>query len=368
MKAYLFPGQGSQHAGMGKDLFDSFPRLVAQADGILGYSIRDLCVDDPDRRLGQTQYTQVALYVTNALTWRRRREETGERPDFVAGHSLGEYNALECAGVVSFEDGLRLVQKRGALMGRVKEGGMAAVIGLDADKVMAVLADNGFQTIDIANYNAPMQIVISGLKDDVARTQACFEASAAMFIPLNVSGAFHSRHMQPARAEFEDFLRAFTFRAPEVPVVANVNALPYVTSATARTLAEQLTCSVRWADSMTFLLQQGVTEFIETGPREVLTTLMRSIKGAYEPATAPQSQSTAAGEVPAAAALRPEKTPAQKVADWNRAHPVGVKVRAKGYPEALTTKSEAVVLFGHRAAIYMRGYNGYFALDEIEPA
>lgn len=357
MKAYMFPGQGSQHVGMGQPLFDAFAQLTASADAILGYSIRDLCLEDAGKKLTQTQYTQPALYVVNALAWRKRREETGEQPDFVAGHSLGEYNALECAGALSFEDGLHLVQKRGALMSLAKNGGMAAIIGLDAAKVGEVLARNGFDDVDIANYNTPSQTVISGLRDGVAKTQAAFEAAGAMFIPLNVSGAFHSRYMKPARNEFEGYLADFSLTAPKIPVIANVTALPYDSGAIARTLAEQLTSSVRWADSIAYLLQQGVTDFVEVGPRDVLTNMLNGIRKAFKPR---------AVETPAAkpASLTPE----QKVAAWNRAHRIGAKVRAKGYDEPLSTKSEAVVLFGHRAAIYMQGYNGYFALDEIEPA
>jgi malonyl CoA-acyl carrier protein transacylase len=227
MEAYLFPGQGSQRIGMGEGLFDAFPDLTAKADAILGYSIRELCLHDPKRQLAQTQFTQPALYVVNALTHRQRRKDTNKRPDFVAGHSLGEYNALECAGVVGFEDGLKLVKKRGELMSTAPKGTMAAIIGLASDKVAGILAANGLSAIDVANYNAPTQTIISGLVADIQNAQACFEQNQAMYIPLNVTGAFHSRYMQPVSEEFGTFLRGFTFATPEIPVIANVDGRPY---------------------------------------------------------------------------------------------------------------------------------------------
>jgi malonyl CoA-acyl carrier protein transacylase len=351
---------------MGEGLFDAFPALTAAVDRILGYSISELCLRDPQRQLSQTQYTQPALYVVNALTLRKREQESGERPDFVAGHSLGEYNALECAGVISFEDGLKLVRKRGELMGAAPKGAMAAIIGVSAGKVSEILAANGLGTIDVANYNAPAQTVISGLEADVRNAQACFEKEQAMYIPLNVTSAFHSRYMRPAREEFGAFLRGFTFAAPQIPVIANTNAQPYQPGDVARNLAEQLAQSVRWLDSMHFLLQQGVTDFVELGPGDVLTKLIKGIRSQFKP-DAPLERPAE----PAAAASRREEKPAdpkQRVADWNRSHPIGTVVKVKGYSQPLTTRTEAVVLFGHRAAVYMQGYNGYFALDDIEPA
>jgi malonyl CoA-acyl carrier protein transacylase len=361
MKAYLFPGQGSQRVGMGEGLFDAFPDLTAAADRILGFSVKELCLRDPQRQLGQTQYTQPALYVVNALTQRRRQQETGERPSFVAGHSLGEYNALEYAGVMSFEDGLKLVRKRGELMGAAPKGAMAAIIGVSADKVSDILAANGLSTIDVANYNAPAQTVISGLEADVRNAQACFEQQQAMYIPLNVTSAFHSRYMLPAREAFGAFLRGFSFAAPSVAVIANTTAQPYRPGEVARNLEEQLAQSVRWLDSMQFLLQQGVTDFVELGPGDVLTKLVKGIRSQFTPGAAPRH---AAAPAPAPRSADPQ----QRIADWNRSYPIGTVVKVKGYSQPLTTKTQAVVLFGHRAAVYMQGYNGYFALDDVEPA
>ncbi|HEY0837824.1 MAG TPA: ACP S-malonyltransferase [Azospirillum sp.] len=370
MKSYLFPGQGSQRVGMGENLFDAFPDITATADAILDYSIKELCLRDPDRQLGQTQYTQPALYVVNALNHRQRARDTGERPDFVAGHSVGEYNALECAGVVSFEDGLRLVQRRGQLMSTAPKGAMAAVIGLTAERVGEILAENGLSAIDVANYNAHNQTIISGLEADIRDAQPCFERHQGMYIPLNVSGAFHSRYMAPVQADFADFLDTIKFSDPRIPVIANVDARPYQPGQVARTLRDQLTHSVRWLDSIRYLLDQGVQEFIESGPGDVLTKLVRSIRSQYKPAPATASAIAPAITPPPAAVRRNggAEDAQQTVAAWNRSFPVGSRVRVKGYDDALITKTEAVVLFGHRAAVYMQGYNGYFALDDVEPA
>uniref|UniRef100_Q6VT97 [acyl-carrier-protein] S-malonyltransferase n=1 Tax=symbiont bacterium of Paederus fuscipes TaxID=176282 RepID=Q6VT97_UNCXX len=337
---------------MGEQLFDRFPNIIEAANDILGYSIKTLCLEDPQRQLRLTQYTQVALYVVNALTYRQHLQQGGGLPDFVAGHSLGEYNALESAGVFSFEDGLRLVQKRGDLMSQAPRGAMAAILGISADSVAGILAEQGLTRIDIANYNAPTQTIISGLEADIRDAQAVFESCQAMYVPLNTSGAFHSRYMQSARDEFAQFLEAFEFRDPQIPVVANVTAKPYVGTEVVRTLADQLTGSVRWLDSMRFLLDQGVTEFRELGPGDVLSKLVESIRSSAM--SKPVSEFAA-------------ENSQQLVDEWNRTCPIGSRVRVKGYDDILVTKSRAVLLFGHRAAIYMENYQGYFALSEVEP-
>lgn len=379
MKAYLFPGQGSQHVGMGADLFDHFPELTATADAILAYSIKDLCLNAPASQLAQTRYTQPALYVVNALSYRQRLRDQDTPPDFVAGHSLGEYNALECAGVISFEDGLRLVKKRGELMSQAPPGAMAAIIGLAPDQVGELLAEHGLDSLDVANYNSPTQTIISGLHADINHAQAIFEQRRAMYIPLNVGGAFHSRYMQAAQNEFRQYLAGFRYGTPTIPVLANIHAQPYVDEQAADNLAKQLTHSVRWLDSMHFLLDQGVTELVEVGPGDVLTKLARAIRSQYRqsaaPAPVPESvavNAPAAAIAATAAATAPEAaeplSPQHRVNDWNRLHAIGTPVHAKGYAQPLLTKTAALVLFGHRAAIYLQGYNGYFALDEISPA
>ena len=177
---------------MGGILFEEFKELTAKVDQLLGYSIRELCLEDPKMQLNQTQYTQPALYIVNALSYLKKVAETGKKPDFVAGHSLGEYDALFVSGVFDFETGLRLVAKRGEIMSRATGGGMAAVIGLTEVQVTEILQQNGLEAIDIANFNSPYQIVISGRKEDVDKAKPIFEAArdVKMFAPLKVSGAF----------------------------------------------------------------------------------------------------------------------------------------------------------------------------------
>src|SRR5437764_11868745 len=201
MIAFVFPGQGSQKRGMGQGLFDDVREYAAvekHVDTILGYSMRTLCLEDADNRLKETQFTQPGLYVVNALHYYKAVGE-GARPAYLAGHSLGEYNALLAAGVFDFLTGLRLVKKRGELMSQAKNGGMGAVIGLGAGAISKVIQDSGLATLDVANFNTPSQTVVSGPVEDIKRAGSFFEkAGAQMYVPLQVSAAFHSRYMADA--------------------------------------------------------------------------------------------------------------------------------------------------------------------------
>ncbi len=279
MAVYLFPGQGSQKKGMGQELFDAFPDLTQKADAILGYSIKELCLSDPASQLGLTQFTQPALFVVNALSYHKKLEETqGQKPAFVAGHSMGEYSALYAAGSFDFETGLRLVQKRGELMSKIQGGGMAAIIGKTKAEVADILKNSGLETVDIANLNSFSQVVISGLKEDVLRSKEAFDAGGARFFPLNVSGAFHSRYMTPAKEEFSKFLNEFSLKDPAICCIANFTARPYKAGQVQHNLAEQLNHSVLWCESMQYLMEQGEEEFVEIGPGTVLAGIFAKIK------------------------------------------------------------------------------------------
>ncbi len=285
MKAYVFPGQGAQYKGMGKELFEEFPELVSGADEILGYSIKELCLEDPESKLGFTEYTQPALYTVNALTYLKKCKETQENPDFAAGHSLGEYNALHAAGAFDFETGLKLVKKRGELMGQASGGGMAAIIGLKEKEISHILQSEGLSQIDIANYNCPSQIVISGPKEAILQAKTVFENNTGvkLFSILNVSGAFHSRYMKGSSELFEQFLAAFSFKELKIPVISNVSARPYKQKEMKDNLIMQITHSVRWTDTIRLLLGLGEIAFEEIGIGRTLTGLIRHIKTEAEP-------------------------------------------------------------------------------------
>jgi len=303
VKACVFPGQGSQVVGMGEGLFDRYPEMVAAADGILGYSVTELCLEDPQRRLHQTQYTQPALYVVNALSYRSRGDSGAPPPDFLAGHSLGEYNALLAAEVFDFESGLRLVKRRGELMSRASGGRMAAVLGCDEGKVREILRANGLHAIDVANYNTPVQVVLSGPAEEIARAETLFTDIGATYTPLNVSAAFHSRFMEPFLESLGEALESATFHPPKITVLSNVAARPYEAGEVKEHLRRQIREPVRWTESIQYLLSAGVDDFEEVGPGSVLTKLIRSIRkrSAPPPAAAPSARpaASAAGAITA---------------------------------------------------------------------
>lgn len=366
MKTYMFPGQGSQSKEMGAGLFDSYKELTDKADAILGYSIKELCLEDPRDELGKTQFTQPALYVVNALSYFRKVEEEGT-PDFLAGHSLGEFNALMAAGCFDFETGLKLVQKRGELMSRISGGGMAAIVNAPREQIAEILRANGLNNVYMANFNAPMQTVISGLYDEIVRAEQFFQMQGKMrFYPLATSGAFHSVYMKDAMEQFREYLKDVAFAAPQIPVIANVTARPYESDAILDTLSSQIASTVRWSDSVQYLMalarKRGEdAEFVECGHGDVLTRLAFTIKAQ----TPDEELDNLIGDnMPAKAGSAEEKAAA-----WKKRYPIGSRMKSTvpGY-DILETRTEPIVLFGYRAAVYMKGYKGYFDLDELTPA
>jgi malonyl CoA-acyl carrier protein transacylase len=287
MQVFVFPGQGSQRKGMGQDLFDKVPEFLAverDVDALLGYSVRELCLEDASKQLSQTQYTQPCLFVVNALHYYKAKAE-GKQPSYLAGHSLGEYNALMAAGAFDFITGLRLVQKRGELMAVAKNGAMAAVIGLSPQILTRLLAEHQLTGLDVANYNSPSQTVISGLAADIERAGPIFEKTGAkLYMPLPVSAAFHSRYMAGAAQAFDNFLSTFKFGSLTVPVISNVTGQAYPSDSTGQSvrslLVKQIVRPVLWTQSIRFLLSKGASSFTETGPGDVLTRLIGQIREA----------------------------------------------------------------------------------------
>jgi len=295
---YVFPGQGSQRKGMGAHLFDAFSELTAQADDILGYAIKDLCLNDSGNQLRDTRYTQPALFVVNALTYLQTLRQDPAKPDYVAGHSLGEYNALFAAGVFDFATGVQLVQKRGELMSQAPGGAMAAVLNCQESTVQQILREHHLEGLDVANFNAPSQLVLAGLRDDIQRAQAFFEFDDVKYIPLNVSAAFHSRYMKPAMEAFGRFLQDFSFAPPQIPVISNVCARPYLIEQLKANLTEQIIRPVRWTETIRYLMGKGAPTFEELGPGSVLTRLIAEIQRAATPLVVQDEPSLATAAPP----------------------------------------------------------------------
>ncbi|MCK9357925.1 MAG: ACP S-malonyltransferase [Dehalococcoidia bacterium] len=283
--AYVFPGQASQKVGMGLSVYQRYASARAvfdQADATLGFPVSRLCFEGPAEDLTKTINVQPALVATSLACLRAAQEGLGNKlphPAFMAGHSLGEYTALAATSALSFADALLLVRERGRLMyeaGLRNPGGMLAVIAFDRATLQEVCAEAG---VEISNVNAPGQLVISGAVDKLERASQLAKARGARrLIPLNVSGAFHSTLMDPVLAEFDRVLQGVTFRAPSVPVISNVTALPLTSAAAIRQeLLSQLRHCIQWQSSVEYMTRNGVSTYYEIGPGTVLAGLIKRI-------------------------------------------------------------------------------------------
>lgn len=285
MKAFVFPGQGAQFVGMGKDLYENSPLakdLFEKANEILGYRITDIMFEGTDEDLRQTKVTQPAVYLHSVISALCMGDAF--KPEMTAGHSLGEFSALVAAGALSFEDGLKLVYARAMAMQKACEltpSTMAAIIALSDEKVEEIcdqLCKEG-HTVVAANYNCPGQIVISGTIEGINRAcELMKEAGAKRALPLKVGGAFHSPLMDPAKVELEAAIQATQFHTPKCPVYQNVDALPHTSPEEIKTnLVAQLTASVKWTQTVKNMLADGADDFTECGPGAVLQGLIKKI-------------------------------------------------------------------------------------------
>lgn len=263
----MFPGQGTQKKGMGGELFKQYPDLEQLASDILGTSVKTLCLQDPEGKLSQTRYTQPALFVVNAMHYMASQHgRPDDEPTVFLGHSLGEYNALVAAGMLTFSEGLQLVCARAQAMSNITGGSMSAVIGLTEEAVQWAISAEALHALDIANVNTPHQIVIAGPIDDLRAAEGpLIDAGAKLVKPLEVSGPFHSRHMSPARHALTPVLDSMKFEQTHHRVISNTTARAYTAQTAAVLLAMQIDSAVRWAQSIYPYLFRNDVRIVEMG-------------------------------------------------------------------------------------------------------
>lgn len=281
--AFIFPGQGSQSAGMGKDLYENYGsarEVFDKANYIAGKSISSLCFEGSEDDLKQTVNSQPAILTTSIAAYEALKQETGLNPDFVAGHSLGEYSALYAAGVIGLDEIIKLVQKRAELMNNAPSGSMTAILGLDEAQISKLIEDaSSAGIICAANYNTPEQTVISGETAAIEKAnELATQMGAKRVIPLAVSGAFHSPLMEPVSREFRRYVNETMINNAVTPVITNVDANSTVNSGElADKMVKQLYSSVYWTQTVNNMLEQGVDTFIEIGPGKVLSGMIKKI-------------------------------------------------------------------------------------------
>ena len=281
--AFIFPGQGAQVIGMGKDLYESYfeaKNIFDIADEVLGKKITQICFEGPEQELKQTINTQPAIVTMSIAALEVFKSKLNIKPDFTAGHSLGEYCAMYCSGVMNLKTTLQAIQKRAELMNKVNKGVMAAVLNAPVGSIEKALKDaSELGYIDVANYNSPVQVVLTGDEKAIEKAgKILLEAGAKRFVPLAVSGAFHSEYLNDASKEFGEFLKQLDLSNVSVPVITNVDAAATISAEDFRNkMPRQICSSVHWTQTIENMIKNGVDTFVEIGPGKVLAGLNKKI-------------------------------------------------------------------------------------------